>query len=108
MPKKTEDTLARVFSALGDGTRLTLVAKLLAAGALSASVLAEGEQISRQAIVRHLHVLEEAGLVTHERHGREVLYALEKDRIDQARAFLEAISSDWDKALARLKHLVES
>lgn len=109
MPKAVEDTsLARVFFALGDSTRLILVSRLLAAGALSASVLASDQAISRQAIVKHLHVLEAAGLVTHERQGREVLYSLEKARIDEARAFLDAISADWDQALARLKHRVES
>ena len=57
--------------------------------------------------MKHLQVLEDAGLVTHERHGREVLYALEAQRLDQARAFLESISAGWDRAIERLRRLVE-
>ena len=100
--------MARVFFALGDGTRLAVVKRLLAAGALSATALAQDAQISRQAIVKHLQVLEDAGLVEHERSGREVLYALDRRRIVEARAFLDAISAGWDRALDKLKDLVES
>jgi DNA-binding transcriptional ArsR family regulator len=108
MSKAPERMMARVFFALGDGTRLTVVKRLLAAGALSATALAQDAAISRQAIVKHLQVLENAGLVEHERKGREVLYALDRRRIDEARAFLDAISDEWDRALDRLKALVES
>ena len=100
--------MARVFFALGDGTRLAVVKRLLAAGALSATALAQDADISRQAIVKHLQILEEAGLVGRERSGREVLFALDRHRIDEARAFLDAISVGWDRALDRLKDLVES
>jgi DNA-binding transcriptional ArsR family regulator len=100
--------MARVFFALGDGTRLAVVKRLLAAGALSATTLAQDAEISRQAIVKHLQVLEDAGLVEHERSGREVLYALDHRRIAEARAFLDAISAGWDRTLDKLKDLVES
>ena len=99
--------MADVFSALGDGTRLSMIAKLRAGGALSATALSDGAPVSRQAIVKHLQVLEGAGLVTHERHGREVLYGLDARRLDDARAFLEAVSADWDRAIERLRGLVE-
>ncbi|MFJ6321561.1 MULTISPECIES: metalloregulator ArsR/SmtB family transcription factor [unclassified Rhizobium] len=102
-----ERELADVFAALGDTTRLALVMHLLAVGALSATNLAEGQSISRQAIVKHLQVLEAAALVTHQRHGREVLYTLDASRIAEARAFLDAISAGWDRALGRLQSLVE-
>ncbi|MDG3579505.1 metalloregulator ArsR/SmtB family transcription factor [Rhizobium sp. YJ-22] len=108
MSNKAEQELAGVFAALGDATRLALVTRLLAAGALSATALAEGQAISRQAIVKHLQVLEAARLVVHERHGREVLYSLDAQQVDAARAFLDAISAGWDRALARLRTLVES
>ena len=108
MSKAPEPVLARVFFALGDGTRLAMVKRLLAAGALSATALAQDAAISRQAIVKHLQVLEDAGLVEHERKGREVVYALDRRRIDEARAFLDAISAGWDRALERLEALVES
>ena len=100
--------MARVFFALGDGTRLAVVKRLLTAGALSATTLAQDADITRQAIVKHLQVLEDAGLVERERRGREVLYTLDPGRVDEARAFLDAISAGWDRALGQLKDLVES
>jgi len=107
MSSGTERDLAGVFAALGDATRLSLVMRLLATGALSATALAEGQEISRQAIVKHLQVLEAAELVGHERRGKEVLYALDACRFEEARAFLGAISDGWDRALVRLQSLVE-
>lgn len=98
---------AELFFALGDRTRLSVVQKLGAGGARSATALSHGAKVSRQAIVKHLQVLEGAGLVTHERRGREVLYALEPRRLDDARAFLDAVSAGWDRALERLRQLVE-
>ena len=107
MSNRRERDLASVFAALRDATRLALVTRLLAAGALSATVLAKGQAISRQAIVKHLQALEAAQLVVHERHGKEVLYALDVRRVAEARAFLDAISAGWDRALFRLKSPVE-
>jgi len=108
MSKGREQDLARVFAALGDATRLALVGHLLAAGALSATALAAGRDISRQAVVKHLQVLEAADLLARERHGREVLYTLDPRRVDEARAFLDAVSAGWDRAIGRLRKLVES
>ncbi|HVY37948.1 MAG TPA: metalloregulator ArsR/SmtB family transcription factor [Polyangia bacterium] len=102
-----ERTAAGVFFALGDPTRLSVVRKLGSDGALSATALSAGAKVTRQAIVKHLQVLEGAGLVTHEKRGREVLYALEPDRLMDARAFIDAISSSWDRAIDRLRKLVE-
>ena len=96
-----------MFFALGDGTRLSVVTKLGTAGALSATTLSQGAKVSRQAIVKHLQVLEGAGLVTSEKRGRDVLYALETDRLEDARAFLDGISASWDRAIERLRRLVE-
>ncbi|HEX7126203.1 MAG TPA: metalloregulator ArsR/SmtB family transcription factor [Thermodesulfobacteriota bacterium] len=107
MSRGAEQTIADVFFALGDGTRLSVVTRLRADGALSATSLSDGAKVSRQAIVKHLQVLEAAGLVTHERRGREVLYALDARRLDEARAFLDAISAGWDRAIERLRGLVE-
>ncbi|GAB2482123.1 metalloregulator ArsR/SmtB family transcription factor [Comamonas humi] len=108
MSNAREQTLASVFAALGDATRLALVSRLLVAGALSASTLAQGQAISRQAITKHLQVLESAELVVRERHGKEVLYALDPRHIAEAQAFLNAISAGWDRALGRLQSLVEA
>lgn len=104
---KREQAVADLFFALGDRTRLSVVQKLGSSGALSATTLSGGAKVSRQAIVKHLQVLEGAGLVTHEKRGREVLYALEPRRLVEARAFLDAISAGWDRALERLRQLVE-
>ncbi|MBW8889715.1 MAG: winged helix-turn-helix transcriptional regulator [Fibrobacteres bacterium] len=103
---KVEPGAAGVFSALGDGTRLELLRRL-GAGPLSATSLAERAPVTRQAVVKHLRVLESAGLVKHEKLGREVLFALEPRRIEDARAYLDAVSAGWDKAIERLRLLVE-
>jgi DNA-binding transcriptional ArsR family regulator len=107
MSKAHERAAAEVFSALGDGTRLSLVKKLGAGGALSATELSDGARVTRQAIVKHLQVLEGAGLVSHEKRGREVLYALEPHRLEYARDFLDRVSAGWDRAIDRLRALVE-
>lgn len=108
MSKLHEQAVAGVFFALGDRTRLSVVTKLGTTGALSATTLSQGAKVSRQAIVKHLKVLEDAGLVTSEKRGRDVLYALETDRVEDARAFLDGISASWDRALDRLRLLVEA
>ena len=100
--------MAHIFSALGDGTRLALVSRLGAAGALAATTLAQSAEVSRQAIVKHLQVLQEAGIVAPERRGREVLYVVDTRRVEDARAFLDAISASWDRAIDRLRTMVES
>lgn len=107
MSRAPERAVVDVFFALGDGTRLSVVAKLGTEGARSATALSAGAQVSRQAIVKHLKVLAGAGLVTREKRGREVLYALDARRLDDARTFLDAISAAWDRALERLRDLVE-
>src|ERR1043166_3831485 len=108
MSTAREAAIADIFFALGDGTRLSVVRKLGAGGALSATALSEDAHVTRQAIVKHLHVLEGARLVTHERRGREVLYALAPERLATARDFLDAVSQGWDRALERLRRFVET
>jgi len=103
-----EQVVAGVFCALGDGTRLSVVKKLGAGRALSATALSDGAKVTRQAIAKHLRVLEDAGLVTHERHGREVLYALETRGLADARSFIDRISAVWDRRIERLRALVEA
>lgn len=106
MSKRPNGAVADVFFALGDKTRLSLVTRL-GAGARSATALSQGADVSRQAIVKHLQVLEGAGLLTREKRGREVLYSLDAQRLDEARAFLDGISAGWDRAIDRLRHIVE-
>lgn len=98
---------ASVFAALGDPTRLRLVAALCAGGALSIAQLTAGTAITRQAVTKHLTVLADAGLVRDTRHGRERRWELEPARIDAARRSLDAIAAHWDQALKRLKTFVE-
>jgi DNA-binding transcriptional ArsR family regulator len=96
-----------VFAALGDQTRLGLVARLCAGGPLSITRLSAGSQITRQAITKHLNTLAEAGLVRDIWAGRERLWEVEPRRLDEARRCLERISGQWDEALARLKSTLE-
>jgi DNA-binding transcriptional ArsR family regulator len=110
MSKATERAVvdaAALFFALGAGTRLTIVKRLGQGVPLSATALREGARVSRQAIVKHLRVLEDARIVSHAPQGREVLYSLDARRVDEARAFLDGISAGWDRAIARLRALVE-
>ncbi len=98
---------APVFAALGDGTRLRILARLSAGGPLSIARLAEGEPVSRQAITKHLRALEEASLVTSSREGRERIWELRPARLAEARRFLARISGRWDAAIGRLRSAVE-
>src|ERR1051325_1885509 len=99
---------APVFAALGDATRLRLVALLCAGGAMSIAQLTVGTEISRQAVTKHLQVLAEAGLGRDAKLGRERRWELEPWRIGEARRWLDGIAAQWDAALLRLKHFVES
>jgi len=98
---------APVFAALGEATRLTLVAKLCKQGPLSIARLSDGTGVTRQAITKHLHTLADAGLVHGTRCGRERIWELETKRLDKARQCLDQISDQWDMAIARLRAFVE-
>jgi DNA-binding transcriptional ArsR family regulator len=96
-----------MFAALGDQTRLALVARLSSEGPLSIARLTAGSAITRQAITKHLDVLATAGLVSDLRRGRERIWELEPEQMEVARAYLEHVSTQWDQALGRLKQFVE-
>jgi len=96
-----------VFAALGDTTRLALVRRLSDGTPLSIARLAEGSALTRQAVTKHLRVLQRAGVVRMQRAGRESLYRLQPTRISDMRAYLDGISRHWDDALERLRSLVE-
>src|SRR3954463_12519463 len=98
---------APVFAALGDETRLSLVTRLGNGGPLSIARLTEDTQVTRQAVTKHLEVLARAGLVRGERQGRERLWVVEGERLDEARRYLDQISKHWDDALQRLATYVE-
>jgi DNA-binding transcriptional ArsR family regulator len=101
-------TRAAVFAALGDQTRLSMLARLSAGTPQSISRLTTGTRLTRQAVTKHLRVLEAAGVVRSTRAGRESLFALEPKPLVEARSYLDEVSRQWDDALARLKAFVEA
>lgn len=98
---------AAVFAALGDATRLGIVARLCDDGPTSIARLTAGFGITRQAITKHLRVMEDAGLVRSTQRGRESIWQLEQKRLADVRRQLQTISAQWDEALGRLKTFVE-
>jgi DNA-binding transcriptional ArsR family regulator len=106
-PRPAAPGSARLFAALGDETRLSLVRRLCSGGPLSIARLTEGSAVSRQAVTKHLEVLSRAGLVRGSRRGRERVWRLEPARLDEARAWLDRVSAQWDAALERLRAAVE-
>jgi DNA-binding transcriptional ArsR family regulator len=98
---------ASLFAALGDETRLSLVRKLSSGLPQSISRLTEGSALTRQAITRHLRVLEDVGVVKQKRVGRESLFAFRPEPLKEVRSYLDYVSSQWDDALARLKAFVD-
>ena len=99
---------APTFAALGDQTRLRLVTRLCEEGPLSITRLADGSEVSRQAVTKHLRVLADAGLVASARDGRESVWQIEPRALATARVHLETISRQWDQTLLRLQTFVES
>ena len=98
---------APVFAALGDGTRLELVTRLVDGGPRSITQLTDGLQLSRQGVTKHLKVLEQAGIVTSERVGRQSLFRYVPEPVREARSYLDDVSEQWEDALSRLKSFVE-
>lgn len=98
---------APVFAALGDETRLLLIAKLCGGRPRSIAQLTEGSRLSRQAITKHLRVLEKADVVHSVRTGRESRFAFDPAPIDDIKKYLDDISIEWDEALSNLKSFVE-
>jgi DNA-binding transcriptional ArsR family regulator len=98
---------APAFAALGDETRLSLVARLANGQPHSIAQLTEGTRLTRQAVTKHLRVLEGAGLVHGVRSGRESLFQLDPKPVRELRGYLDHVSLQWDEALARLKSFVE-
>ncbi len=98
---------AHVFAALGDETRLSLVAKLCGGEPRSIAQLTGGSRLTRQAITKHLRVLERVEIVRSVRAGRESLFELNPEPIEEIKKYLDLVSEQWDQALARLKSFVE-
>jgi DNA-binding transcriptional ArsR family regulator len=98
---------APVFAALGDPTRLSLIAKLARGLPCSIATLTEDTALTRQAVTKHLKVLEHARLVRGTREGRESRFVLNPEPLDAARRYLALVSRQWDDALDRLRDFVE-
>ena len=99
---------APVFAALGDPTRLLLVGRLIDGQTLSIAQLADGLDLTRQGVTKHLRVLQRAGIVRAKSVGRESQFSYVAEPIDRARSYLDGVSRQWDDALSRLKTFLES
>ncbi|HEV2541863.1 MAG TPA: metalloregulator ArsR/SmtB family transcription factor [Methylobacterium sp.] len=98
---------APVFAALGDRTRLSLLMTLSDGRTRSIATLSAQTKLTRQAVTKHLRVLEGAGLVSSARVGRESLFVFEPELVAEARTYLDQVSAQWDDALSRLRSFVE-
>lgn len=99
---------APLFAALGDETRLRIVVRLSSGEPRSISQLTQGSRLTRQAVTKHLRVLERVGVVRNERRGRESRYRFNPQPFAESQKFLAAVSKQWDEALMRLKSFVEN
>ena len=108
-PALVESTtsLAPLFAALGDSTRLTVLVRLGDGQSRSIAELTEGTGLTRQGVSKHLMILEQVGVITSERLGRESRYAIRPGALDEARRYLEQASRQWDHAIDRLRKHVE-
>lgn len=105
-PKPALD-VASLFAALGDGTRLELIARLGKGHPRSITQLNQGLGLTRQGVTKHLNVLKKAGLVSSTRSGRETHFRIEPDQLMQAKDYLARASAQWDDAIDRLKRSVD-
>ncbi len=98
---------AHTFAALGDATRLSLIARLCQVSRQSISQLAEGTNLTRQAVTKHLQILEKVGLVRSIRKGRETLFEFDATPIETMTQYLDLVSSQWEKKLTDLQTFLE-
>ena len=98
---------APIFAALGDETRLSLIARLSRASGQSISQLAEGTKLTRQAVTKHLQVLERVGLVRSVRKGRETLFEFDATPIETMTQYLDLVSGQWEKQLSKMEHFLD-
>ncbi len=105
MTAQADDEL---WSAIGDPSRRRVLDLVVSNGEVSASWLAGQVPFSRQAVSKHLVVLEQAGLISRRKQGREVLYRVEADRLDQATRAIADLAAEWDRRLGAIKRLAEA
>jgi DNA-binding transcriptional ArsR family regulator len=107
MHELTAASVAPVFMALGDATRLSLLSRLCDGQPLSISQLTDGTRLTRQGVTKHLAILERANVVARQRVGRESRYSVRAEALSQASDYLAHASRQWDEAITRLRRLVE-
>jgi ArsR family transcriptional regulator, cadmium/lead-responsive transcriptional repressor len=100
-----EDAL---WAAVADPTRRRVLDALLDHGEATTTTLAEGLPVTRQAVAKHLLVLNRVGLVAGQRHGREVRYAVQPERLDDAAEAMARVAAQWDRRLTRIKQIAEA
>jgi DNA-binding transcriptional ArsR family regulator len=106
--RKSDKSAALVFAALGDETRLELLRRLCNEGPQSIAVLTRESGRTRQAVTKHLRTMERSGIAQCTHQGRESIWCIRPNPIEQARNHLEQISQQWDAALDRLRKMVEA
>jgi ArsR family transcriptional regulator, cadmium/lead-responsive transcriptional repressor len=97
-----------LWSAIADPSRRRVLDLVVSNGDVSASWLADRVSFSRQAVAKHLVVLERAGLVSRRKRGREVVYQVQADRLDTATRAMAELAAQWDQRLAAIKRLAEA
>src|SRR5688572_6378519 len=97
-----------LWAAIADPSRRRVLDLLVQRGEATASSLADDVPFTRQAVSKHLVVLEEAGLVGRRKQGREVLYRVDADRLDQASRAMAEVARQWDRRLETIKRLAEA
>lgn len=102
------ETIEPVLAALADPTRRQVLDLIAARRSATATTIALELPVSRQAVVKHLAILEKAGLVTGSKEGREVRYAVRSERLDAASRWMAELAAEWDARLARIKQLAEA
>ncbi|MFP3989674.1 metalloregulator ArsR/SmtB family transcription factor [Streptomyces sp. E11-3] len=107
-PRDTGEAVDSVLAALADPTRRQLLDLLADQGEATATTLAARLPVSRQAVVKHLAVLDAAGLVSGSRVGREVRYAVRPAPLDATARWMATLATDWDRRLARIKCVAEA
>ncbi|MEB3371755.1 ArsR/SmtB family transcription factor [Saccharopolyspora mangrovi] len=107
-PRPDADVVDAVLNALAEPTRRQLLDRLSAHGQATATTLADELPISRQAVVKHLTVLETAGLVGSVKVGREVRYSVRSEALDATARWMSSLAAAWDRRLAKIKRFAEA
>jgi len=97
-----------LWAAVADPTRRRVLDAILERGEATTTALADGLPVTRQAVAKHLVVLNRVGLVTGRRRGREVRYTVQPERLDDAAGAMARVAQQWDRRLARIKRLAEA